>query len=73
MTIKTSTDVSHVSKKPYPKLMISNTGCIVLFEKPKCSVCIAQGKSVNVPGEYDTCWADRCFTDYNEPVTIRNQ
>lgn len=61
------------SEKPFPKLMISKVGKIVLFEKEGKGVVIRTTEgSIYENGEHSKIWDMDRFADYNEPVTIQN-
>lgn len=59
--------------KPFPKLMITEGGKIVLFFEPRIGVALAM-TGANWSGiDYFTEWVMEKFTDYNEPITIQNE
>ena len=56
---------------PFPKLMVSNKGNIVLFCEPKKgTVVYAQYKTVT--GEWSDTWAMSEFIDYEGEVRLSN-
>lgn len=60
-------------EKSFPKLMISDKGTIVLFHKPEYGFVVKPGSlSNNEFTDYPEGWKMKCFTDYNEPITIQN-
>lgn len=63
--------------KPFPKLMILdndvNKGTVVLFsEENKGMVILGCGNYTGKEGLFTSTWNMKCFTDYNEPITIQN-
>jgi hypothetical protein len=57
--------------KPFPKLMISRMGTIVLFIRPKVGAVIKRSKI----SDYDTSylgWDMSHFSDFNGTVTLSN-
>lgn len=59
--------------KPFPKLMKSHRGSIVLFHCNEKGICLVMGKDTSTfVGEYCGTWKMDAFTDYNEPITIQN-
>ena len=71
ITVKTTTEVKQ-EPKPFPKLMKSINGNIVLFESPQNGVLIVKGETNKITGNYSCEWDMNNFTDYNEPITIQN-
>lgn len=74
VTIKKTEEV-----KPFPKIMIANkdagadNGILVLFESANTGVVIktVTGSSKQI-GYYSISFLDACFTDFNDPVTLKN-
>jgi hypothetical protein len=63
------------SEKPFPKLMISDSGSIVFFRNPSEGTILSLGPGTawcNQVGTYLDRFDMTCFTDYNEPITIQN-
>ena len=76
MSIKVTIGESKTqNEKPFPKLMKSNYGFIVLFYREKCGVLLDRGNcekgSIGI-GDYNETWKMDIFTDYNEPITLQN-
>lgn len=60
-------------EKPFPKLMISYKGTIILFHKPEYGFVIRPRSSTNNElTDSPDGWLMKDFTDYNEPITIQN-
>lgn len=70
ITVKTTTEKQE--PKPFPKLMRSVNGNVVLFYKNGEGVLIEKVNSKRMEGEYITEWDMDNFTDYNQPITIQN-
>lgn len=63
------------SEKPFPKLMVSSqTGNVVFFlSSGEGVVLLATENGSNFSsGEYFSMFDMKCFTDYNEPITLQN-
>jgi hypothetical protein len=62
------------SEKPFPKLMNSKGGRIVVMIN--CNDMICEGFQLNnAYGEephFSRCFIEEDFTDYNEPITLQN-
>ena len=68
-------------EKPFPKLMISNLGQIILAigtnEKENSAnlivgvLIVSNGYPIG-GNAFTKAWDGRSFTDYNEPITIQN-
>ena len=72
ITVKTTTEKKQ-EPKPFPKLMISETGNIVLFSEPDFGTLIVPSHTIGKEvGFYHESWRAEEFTDYNEPITIQN-
>lgn len=66
-------ETKHQCEKPFPKLMKSNCGSIVLFKEDRTGVLIAAPEYQNIKQwQYSSQWNMEIFTDYNEPITIQN-
>ena len=65
---------SEISSKPFPKLMISSNGRIVIFYKDREGVVVKQSALPDsLPtGFYSESWDMSYFADYNEPITLQN-
>ena len=73
MAVKTSTSQIFKEKFSYPKLMISDNGCIVLMNKPNEGTCIVRGNTSNLVGNHYTGWIMSNFEDYAGTVTLENE
>ena len=72
ITVKKTTEKKQ-EPKPFPKLMISETGNIVLFSEPDFGTLIVPSSTIGKEiGYWQKSWATEFFTDYNEPITIQN-
>ena len=58
---------------PYPKLMISDKGTIVLFTDRAIGVVLLQGSSIYNIGFYSATWDFTAFSDYYESITLQNE
>jgi hypothetical protein len=59
---------------PYPKLMIAESGTIVLFQDRATGVVIIQGNlSLYKIGHYRNTWDFNAFSDYYEAITLQNE
>jgi len=65
-----STEI-YTSSIPFPKLMISEDGLIVLFTKPGLGIVLHEG-GLNSFGEYDNRWGMNYFRDYDGTLTLSN-
>lgn len=71
ITVKTATEEQ--KPKPFPKLMKSTIGNIVLFTGPYFGTLIVPSHTIGKEiGYYHESWDTEVFTDYNEPITIQN-
>ena len=71
ITVKTTTEKQE--PKPFPKLMISENGNIVLFSEPDFGTLIVPSSTIGKEiGYWHESWDTEVFTDYNEPITIQN-
>lgn len=57
---------------PYPKLMISDKGTIVLFQDCAKGVVILEGFSPYKIGHHSFTWDMNAFEDYYEAITLQN-
>ena len=69
--IKVTLNEQPKEENEYPKLMIHNDGCIMLFVKPSEGVCIVAGGSTPV-GHITNCMSMVNFRYYHEPITLQN-
>ena len=67
-TVKYTTE-NELHKK-YPIIKKSNTGCIVLFNRPKTGVCLHPGSTANCIGESSGTWNESAFTEIVEEITL---
>ena len=58
--------------KPYPKLRITNSGLLVLFDCPTSGMVLCVGKTNRVAGGYYRDFIEINFEDYNDSVTVSN-
>ena len=72
--IKTSILTNQNSRSlPYPKLMISVKGTIVLFSDHAKGVVLLQGSSPYKIGHYSDTIDMNNFSDYYESITLQNE
>jgi hypothetical protein len=57
---------------PYPKLMISEKGTIVLFQNRAIGVVLLEGFSNYKIGHHSFTWDMNSFSDYYEAITLQN-
>ncbi len=57
---------------PYPKLMVSEKGTIVLFESSETGV-VLKGNDFYKLGFYSQSFDMNVFSDFNEAITLQNQ
>lgn len=58
---------------PFPKLMISESGTIVLFQESDKGVCLKDGcLTFKKVGQYTNDWSMHYFTDFDGKVTLSN-
>ena len=62
-------EVKTQEEKPFPKLMISDSGIIVYFTSNRCGIALND----ELLTDYSEEWNMQFFTDYNEPVTLQNK
>ena len=61
------------NKIKFPCLMKEyEFGTIVLFNKDKCGVCIENGTSNSIIGEYSDYWDMYCFEPFDGEITLKN-
>lgn len=66
------------SEKPFPKLMIAtqmhipDKGIIVLFSSESNGVVVYTPNDYREVGYMSNSFLMKCFTDYNEPITLQN-
>ena len=58
---------------PYPKLMISDKGTIVLFTDRAKGMVLLEGNSSYKLGDYSNTWDLTAFSDYYEAITLQNE
>jgi hypothetical protein len=59
---------------PYPKLMIGESGTIVLFQDRSTGVVVLQGNSRCYPiGHFRNTWDFTAFSDYYQAITLQNE
>ena len=58
---------------PYPKLMLSESGTIVLMKDRSVGVVLIKGTSTYEIGFYSNTWDITAFSDYNESITLQNE
>lgn len=57
---------------PFPKLMISRKGTIVLFYEEHCGTCLKSPLGNTPIGSYSRDWDMECFSDFDGEVTLSN-
>lgn len=60
-----------VETKPYPKLMKSNAGSVLLMVSEGCGVVLVKGGYYPV-GYYSNGWACNLFEDFEGEVVLKN-
>jgi hypothetical protein len=58
---------------PYPKLMISEKGTIVLFSDRSIGVVLLEGLSNYKIGHHHFTWDYTAFSDYYGAITLQNE
>lgn len=71
MSVKSTTS-NKITSTPYPKLMGTHGGLIVLFCRPKCGTVVVQINPSATVGYYSEDWEMSHFTDYMGSVTLEN-
>lgn len=59
--------------KPYPKLMSTENGTVVLFTSDKCGTQLTKSDNPSNVGSYDTDWDMSQFTDLIDSLTLENE
>lgn len=74
MGIKVKSDVRAIQKKekPFPKLMISNRGLIVLFNDFGQGTVLLRGEGATKLASYSKTFNMSIFTDYEGKLIIEN-
>jgi hypothetical protein len=57
---------------PFPKLMISADGCVVLFTCDRTGTCLEVGGHDAVLGQFSDLWKMGEFSDFNGAITLHN-
>ena len=57
---------------PFPKLMKSDNGRIVLFSSPKVGTLVSSSHYETV-GYYSNNWDEECFKDYGGTIELTNE
>lgn len=72
--VQTTINTNQKSRSlPYPKLMISEKGTIVLFQDRAKGVVILEGFSPYKIGHHSFTWDMNNFSDYYEAITLQNE
>lgn len=66
-----------IEENKYPYFGQDKYGTVILFNKPKCGMCVAVGENDEdlVLFEYDVVWAEKLFTrisNYSITITTDN-
>ena len=65
--VQTTINTNQQSRSlPYPKLMISDKGTIVLFESRAIGMVLLEGASVYKLGHYSFTWDMNAFTNFSK-------
>lgn len=71
--VQTTINTNQQSKSlPYPKLMVSEKGTIVLFESSATGV-VLKGNDFYKLGFYSQSFDMNVFSDFNEAITLQNE
>jgi hypothetical protein len=71
--IQAEKSTKDITGKSYPKIMISNgSDLVVLFTSFRTGIIIISYDKYHQVGEHRTDWFEDSFTDYNEPITLKN-
>lgn len=71
--IQATVNTNQKSKSlPYPKLMISSEGTIVLFKERSIGVVLLDDSSSYNIGFHSATWDTNAFKDYYEAITLQN-
>lgn len=62
----------NTTQKPFPKLMISDDGRVVYFQKPKTGVLIYEPNVTELQWDYDNSWIMECFDDFEGTIILSN-
>ena len=57
---------------PFPKLMVSDMGAVVLFNCSRIGVCVHKGNGYTEVGGYSSTWNNLVFKDYHGDVCLTN-
>jgi hypothetical protein len=72
--VKTTINTNQNSRSlPYPKLMISEKGTIVLFSDRAIGVVLLEGLSNYKIGHHHFTWDYTAFSDYYQAITLQNE
>ena len=72
--VQTTINTNQQSRSlPYPKLMISDKGTIVLFQDRAIGVVLLEGLSTYKIGHHHFTWDMNAFKDYYEAITLQNE
>lgn len=72
--VQTTINTNQQSKSlPYPKLMISDKGTIVLFESRAIGIVLLEGYGSYKLGHHSFTWDMNNFSDYYEAITLQNE
>ena len=72
--IQTTINTNQNSRSlPYPKLMISDKGTIVLFSDRAKGMVLLEGNSTYILASYSNTWDMNAFSDYYEAITLQNE
>ena len=71
--VQTTINTNQKSRSlPYPKLMISEKGTIVLFQSSAIGV-VLKGNEFYKLGFYSESFDMNIFSDFNEAITLQNE
>lgn len=62
-----------VHETPFPKLMITKKGTLVLFYDKNVGTCMVSIDSNSEVGRFDTDWDMSSFKDFNGSITLSNK
>lgn len=71
MITETSENIKR-NNRPYPKLMISDSGMIVLFIRERAGTVLHSSGLKSMEGRYDTEWPMRYYRDFEGELTMKN-
>ena len=69
--MKVTVEKTEKREIPFPKLMRSEEGRIVLFIEEEKGTLLSGGSSYEEVGYYSECWAARMFFDFSGKITIK--